>query len=110
MEGIERGEAGLTVLDREQRLETLVHIAKDWCTGAEIGRDWQHAVWRLRQEGLAGADVGSNVRAAEAIDCLLGITDQKQCARPNAERRPVGTVVPRRRLAAKPPEDFCLEG
>src|SRR6266851_8188122 len=109
MKRVQRSKTGPTVLDREQGFETFVHIAEYRRTGAEIRRDWQHAVWGLGQKSLARLYVSSDISAAKAIDRLLRIAHQKQRAGPNAEGRPIGAFQPGRRFSTKPPKDFRLK-
>ena len=107
MERVEGGEAGLPI-GREHGLEALVDEGEDRGAGAEIGGDRQEAVGVLGAEGVARLHIGADIGAAEAIDRLLGIADQEERARPDAEPGPV--VVAIDRLAAKPPEDLGLQG
>ena len=55
--------------------------------GAKIGGDRQDAIGILSAKRVAGSHIGAHVRAAEAIDRLLGIADQEQRAGPDPELR-----------------------
>src|SRR3546814_17942967 len=103
VKGIERREAGLA-LARKQRLEAVVHIGQDRRAGTEIGGDRQDAVRVLRKIGIARPDIGADIGAAEAIDRLLGITDEEERAGPDREGAPVYARDPGRRLAARSEE------
>jgi len=96
-------------LARKQRLEAVVHIGQDRRAGTEIGGDRQDAVRVLREIGIARPDIGADIGAAEAIDRLLGITDEEERARTDREGAPVCARDPGRRLAAEAPEDFRLK-
>ena len=66
------------------------------------------AAWVLGAECVARLHIGADIGAPEAIDRLLGVADQEECARPNAEPSPV--VLGIDRLAAKTPEYLGLQG
>src|SRR3546814_7074307 len=69
----------------------------------------QDAVRVLRKIGIARPDIGADIGAAEAIDRLLGITDEEERAGTDREGAPVCARDPGRRLAAEAPEDFRLK-
>ena len=62
----------------------------------------------MREHQIASLDISGNVRAAKAINRLLGITDQKKRTGPDTPVCPVGARRLRRRIATQPPEDLGL--
>ena len=75
VDGRKLGEAGLSGALRKHVLEPAVHKRQDGIDRAEVGSDVQEAALA---DGSAGEDVGGHVGAAEPVDRLLGIADQKQ--------------------------------
>ena len=59
-------------------------------------------------DGGAGDDVGIHIGAAEAIDRLLGITDQEQCARTQGASRLIHSGR-RACFPAQEPDDLDLQ-
>ena len=72
----------------------------------EMGRTLSAACSQERPPRL---DVGGHVCAAETIDRLLGVADQKESTWPDLKLGPVVARRAGRRLPTKPPEDFGLE-
>ena len=107
VEWIKRREPGLAIT-RQQGLEAFVHIGQDWRAGAEIGRNRQDTVRILHYEGVARSDIGADVRAAEAINSLFGIANQKQRPRTDGEGGPVRCCALGGGLPAQAPEDLGL--
>jgi hypothetical protein len=96
MERVERSEARLPI-GRERDLESLVDEGEDQGAGAEIGGDRQEAAGVLVAEGIARLHIGADIGSPEAIDRLLGVADQEERARSNAEPGPVFLAIDRAR-------------
>ena len=105
VDGRKLGEAGLSGALRKHVLEPAVHKRQDGIDRAEVGSDVQEAALA---DGSAGEDVGGHVGAAEPVDRLLGITDQKQRT---GSQLPAQSVCYRwlAWLAAQEPEDLDLQ-
>ena len=94
MKGIQGREARLSVRDGQRLREALIHVSKNRLTGAKVCRNREQTVRVLREHQIASLDISGNVRAAKAINRLLGITDQKERTRPDMPARPVSVRCP----------------
>src|ERR1700677_2580597 len=108
MKGIQGREARLSVRDGQRLSEALIHISKNWFTRTKVSRDGEKAIRVLREHQIASLDISGDVRAAKAVNRLLGITDQKERARPDMPARPVSVRCPRSRVTTQPPKDLGL--
>ena len=108
-EGVEGLKAGLAILLGERGLEARVHVTHDRRAGAEVGGDGQHGVRVPGAKRFARPDISRDVRPAEPVDCLFGIADQEQRARPGRKFRPFAGIAVSRRLAAEAPEYLRLK-
>ena len=102
----QRREAGLSRRRFQQVLEVAVHVVQNGRARPEVGRDSQDRGRVPFRQRAPGRKVRLYVRAAEPVNGLFGISNQKQRARTN------GTVLPgfpRRPLAAQSPDDFGLQ-
>jgi len=68
----------------------------------------QDTVRILHYEGVARSDIGADVRAAEAINSLFGIANQKQRPRTDGEGGPVRCVPLAGGSPPQAPEDLGL--
>jgi hypothetical protein len=108
MKGIQGCEARLGVRDGQRLSETLVDVSQNRFTRAKVGSDGEKTIRVLRQHQISSLDISGDVRAAKAVNGLLGITDQKERARPDAPARPVSVRCPWSRVTTQPPKDLGL--
>jgi hypothetical protein len=72
----------------QEGLETRIGKFEDRAAGAERRGDFEDAARVLREKSALGYEIGVNVGAAEAVDRLLGVSHQKQTARPQPASSP----------------------